>query len=69
MIKENSVVQINETGPEGWIGCFVQVSEVKTWGVQGWVQIPQRGAAYIRLPFDTIDHIGEAILIHQNNQP
>lgn len=62
-IKENSVVQINENGPEGWIGCFVQVSEVKSWGIQGWVQIPEGGAAYIRLKEDTYDYIGTAIMI------
>lgn len=64
-IKVNSVVQINESGKEGWIGCFVQVSELKHWGIQGWIQIPMQGSAYTRLKWDEIDYIGEAIMTPQ----
>jgi hypothetical protein len=63
--KENSVVQLNEKAQEGWIGCFLQVSEVKNWGVQRWVQIPMGGSAYLRPTWDQIDYIGEAVLVHQ----
>jgi len=66
MIKENSVVQINESGQEGWIGCLVQVSEVKSWGIQGWVKIPMQGEAYIRVKNGEFDYIGEAVMIHGN---
>lgn len=66
-IEKNSVVQINEKGAEGWIGCLVQVSEVKTWGIQGYINIPMQGDAYIRLEWDKIDYIGQATLIHQEN--
>ena len=62
-IKVNSVVQLNERAEEGWVGCFLQVSEVKNWGVQGWVKIPMQGSAYLRPTWDQIDYIGEAILI------
>jgi hypothetical protein len=65
LVKENSVVQLNEKAQEGWIGCFLQVSEVKNWGVQGWVQIPMGGSAYLRPTWDQIDYIGEAVLVHQ----
>lgn len=34
-IVVNSVVQVNENGQEKWIGCFVQVSEVKELGSTG----------------------------------
>jgi sporulation protein YlmC with PRC-barrel domain len=67
-VKVNSVVQINETGPEGWVGCLVQVSEVKSWGIQGWVQLPMQGSAYIRLNWENIDYIGQAILVHSENE-
>ena len=67
LVKENSVVQINEKGQEGWIGCLVHVSEVKSWGVQGFIHIPMKGDAYIRLEWDKIDYIGEAILVHQKD--
>lgn len=66
-IKVNSVVQINENGGDGWIGCLVQVSEVKSWGVQGYVQIPKGGSAYIRLNWNQIEYIGQAILVHQES--
>ena len=38
-VQINSVVQITEMNEErqGWIGCFVQVSELKSFGIQGWV--------------------------------
>lgn len=69
LIKVNSVVQINEKGQKGWIGCFVQVSEVKNWGIQGWVQIPmQEGQAYIRVPFGQMDYIGQAVLSLQKSE-
>lgn len=61
-IDINSVVQVNESAKEGWIGCLVQVSEVKSWGIQGWVQIPMKGAAYIRLKFEEIEYIGQSVL-------
>lgn len=55
ILEENSVVQINEKGQDGWIGCFVLVTEVKDWGIQGFVQIPKsEGSAYIRLTYDQI---------------
>lgn len=63
----NSVVQINEKGTPGWVGCFVTVTEVKSWGIQGFVSIPmQEGQEFIRLNFNQIDHIGEAALILQS---
>jgi hypothetical protein len=40
----------------------MQVSEPKEWGVLCWVRIPHGGNAYLRLPFDQIDHIGEAVM-------
>lgn len=61
-IIENAVVQVNEKGQQDWIGCLVQVSEVKGWGIQGWVQIPKSGQAYIRLKWEEIDYIGQAVM-------
>jgi hypothetical protein len=64
-IQINSVVQINENGQDGWIGCLVQVSELKSWGIQGWVKLPKSGDAYIRLNWNEIDYIGEAVMTQQ----
>jgi len=68
LVKVNSVVQLNEHAQEGWIGCFLQVSEVKSWGVQGWVQIPKGGSAYLRPTWEQIDYIGEAIMTFQKEK-
>jgi hypothetical protein len=67
-VKENSVVQLNENAAEGWVGCFLQVSEVKSWGVQGWVQIPKGGSAYLRPTWEQMDYIGEAVLTPKPNE-
>jgi hypothetical protein len=64
-IKENSIVQVNEKGQGGWIGCLIQVSEVKSWGIQGYIHIPTQGDACIRLEWDKVEYIGDAVLIHQ----
>ena len=61
-IQVNSIIQVNENGQKRWISCLIQVSELKTWGIQGWAQIPMQGSAYIRLKWDQIDYIGEAIM-------
>lgn len=66
LVTENSVVQLNEKAQEGWYGCFLQVSEVKSWGIQGWVQIPKGGSAYLRPTWDQIDYIGQAVMIKQS---
>lgn len=61
-VIENSIVQVNENGHDGWVGCLIQVSEVKNWGIQGWVQIPKGGQAYIRLEWNQINYIGHAVM-------
>ena len=62
-IKVGSVVQANERANEDWTGCLVTVEQVKDWGIQGWTRIPCRGDAYIRLKWDEIDYIGEAVMM------
>jgi len=66
-LEVNDVVQIIETfHRKGWIGAFVLVTEVFEWGVQGFVHHidthDQSGKAYIRLPSDTVEYIGPAVL-------
>ena len=60
VIKPGAVVQIApEHGRNGWIGAFVLVEEVKTWGIQGFVHVIEthdvNKSAYIRLKWDEID--------------
>ena len=65
MIKKESVVQANENSGE-WCGCLLIVDEVKDWGVQAGMKVPFNGVAYIRLTFDQIEYIGEAILVSED---
>lgn len=73
-VQINSVVQITEMNEErqGWIGCFVQVSELKSFGIQGWVQIPethqQSGSAYIRLNWEQFEYIGQAVMCRPESE-
>ncbi len=69
-IAIGDVVQINERYEKpGWIGAFVLVTELKTFGVMGFVHVignnQGSGRAYIILKWDVIDRIGSAALILQ----
>lgn len=62
------VFQINERhGRAGWVGAFLMATEIKSWGVMGYVHMIETheefGRAYIRLKFEELDHIGRAALI------
>ena len=62
-----NVVQIdpqNKTNPM-FGGCFLIITEVKDWGVMGYVQslgedMKIGGQAYIRLKWEDIEPVGEA---------
>lgn len=60
MIK-GDVIQINEN--HKWKGCLAVVDEVKSWGVQAYVPVPQDGNAFIRLMHGDYEYIGKAILV------
>jgi hypothetical protein len=66
-IQKNSVVQATELAGE-WMGCLLQVSEVYNWGVMAWVQIPMSGSAYIRLKFEAIEYVGQAVMSPEHEQ-
>lgn len=56
----NAVVQLNEkTENKSFIACFMVVTEIKDWGVIGYVSVPGKGAAYYRAKSGTFDLIGE----------
>lgn len=62
-MRPGDVVQINPEHDTRFGGCFLLITEVKSWGVQGFVQIPTSDGfnrAYYRVPFDQIEHIGTA---------
>lgn len=60
----NDVVQIDPEHDKCFGGCFMIVTEVYAWGVQGYVQIPSKGdkggQAYYRCKFENFHPIGRA---------
>lgn len=59
--QEGDVAQVDpEHDPGRFGGALLVVEEVKSWGVQGYVWIPARGAAYYRCPFEALSYIGRA---------
>ena len=65
-IEIGDVVQIDPEHDPTFGGHFLVVTEVKSWGVQGYVTpLPvnrgePRGLAYYRIEFDKIARIGKA---------
>lgn len=68
ILNPGSVVQITDETPGrgGWLGAFVLVTEVRSWGVQGFVHCIKdhdtQTAAYIRVEHGKFEYIGEAAL-------
>jgi len=44
-------------------GCFMTVTEPKSWGAQGFVQIPGKGQAYYRCNHERMELIGRAVFV------
>jgi len=67
-IKEGAVFQINDKhGRKGWIGAFVLATEIRSWGIIGFVHHiknhEERAEVWIRLKWDEIDLIGTAVMV------
>jgi hypothetical protein len=60
-LKKYDVIQI--VPDHKWGGCFLTVTEIFSWGIQGFVQIPEQGQAYIRLRQDEWELSGVAIFV------
>jgi hypothetical protein len=61
------IIQITDEN-HAWHGCLLVISEVKPWGVQAYIAIPQRNdqheiaLAYNRLAVDTFTVVGKVAL-------
>jgi hypothetical protein len=72
-LKENSsVVQLNpETvGNPAFAGAMMVVTDLKSWGVQGYVQSlgtrdAPGGQAYYRAKWEEVEYVGEAVWVTQ----
>ena len=57
-IQVGDIVQVNPD-VETFGACMIVVTEIKSWGIQGYVQSAGlNGQAYIRLPFKDIERTG-----------
>lgn len=71
--KVGDVFQIKpEHGRAGWIGAFVLATEIKSWGIQGFVAHVATHAtqsrAYIRLKWEEIEFVGSAPFVPGDEQ-
>ena len=58
MTEVNDIVQVNPS-KDMFGGCMVVVTEVKSWGIQGYVQSAGvEGQQYIRLPYGDFENTG-----------
>jgi hypothetical protein len=66
MIEIGDIVQVDPSKAV-FGGCMVVVTEVKNWGIQGYVQSAGvEGQQYIRLPYEEIEQTnGKAIWMVQ----
>lgn len=66
--QPGDVFQINERhGRNGWIGALVLATEIRLWGIQGFVAHVEthdtQAKAFIRLKWDELDFVGHAPLM------
>jgi len=65
-VNERDVVQITDP-THHWYPALIIVSEVKSWGIQGYTIIPtndaeSNGQAYIRLKQGVYEYVGKAAI-------
>lgn len=48
-------------------GCFMVITEPKTWGAQGYVTVPGKGQAYYRCENKHMQYIGRAVWVVDRN--
>lgn len=59
-IAKGDVVQIDPDHDERFGGCFMVVTEPKSWGAQGYVSVPGASVAYYRCPTEAMVKVGMA---------
>lgn len=61
MLEKGDVVQIDPDHDPTFGGCFMVVTEPKSWGAQGYIKVPgHEGVAYYRCPNNAMHKIGKA---------
>lgn len=60
-VTKNDIIQAVE-GTGIWQGCLLIVDEVKSWGVQAYMNVSGQGTAFIRLKTGEFEVCGHALL-------
>lgn len=72
MPEKHDIVQI--TNPKHhWYPCLIIVSEVKSFGIQGYTYIPKNNIgdiarAYIRLKHEDFETVGSSVIVPQDDE-
>jgi len=69
-LKIGDVVQISPDYDPMFGGCFMQVTEPKSWGAQGFVTAPakEQPSYFYRCKFENMELIGEAVWIQDRSE-
>lgn len=70
-LQKDDIVQLDpehHTHHDGfWAGALLVVTEVKSWGVQGYVRVPD-GAAHYRAKNGTFEHVGHLAFVPERGE-
>lgn len=63
-LRPGDVVQVSPEHDERFAACFLVVDEVKSWGVEGYVQnAGTEGQAWYRCPWEGMEFVGHAAFV------
>jgi len=65
---EGDLVQINPEHDEIFGGCIMVVTEPKSWGAQGYFDVPGHGVAYYRVEHKNAEKVGRAAWIPERDE-
>lgn len=61
-VQVNDIVQVTNQDND-WFPCLVVVTEIKSFGIQGYTSVPRGGDAYIRLMSADYEKVGTAAVV------
>jgi hypothetical protein len=69
-LQVGDIVQIDPAHDEVFGGCFMQVTEPKPWGAQGFVvalpsERTKAGRAFYRCKFEHMEFVGKAVWVSE----
>lgn len=64
-VVPGNIVQVDPEKDKCFAGSFVLVTEVREWGIIGFVQIPGSGQAWVRKKWEDVEWCGQAEWIYQ----